>query len=297
MRAVLLLFLLVILIGVALAGMIATRNYRAAHSLVEADPPAAVLKTPAATGIAGLQNVSFSSRDQLRLSAWYRAPTAGSVVIIACGTNSDRSSMLPEMRILTAAGFGVLTFDWPGLGTSQGAIRWDGQARRALTAAIDWVSMQPGVDAARIGGLGFSIGANLMTEVAGQDTRLRAVVLEAPVPAFTDYMNLHFTRWKLLSELPARWALRNAGLLETGFEPVNLVGAIAPRPVLILGGTADSEITPELVTRVYDAAGEPKVLWIVPGAHHGGYHETAPAQYARALTDFLTNSLVKKPLP
>ena len=293
MRAVLHSLLLVLLIGAVLAAMIATRNYRAAHSLVEADPPAAVLATPEATGISGLQNVTFLTRDQLRLTAWYRAPSDGSVVIVTHGTNSDRSSMLPELRLLTDAGFGVLAFDWPGLGTSQGTIRWDGQARRALTAAIDWVSTQPGVDPARIGGLGFSIGANLMTEVAGQDARLRAVILEASVPAFADYMNLHFTRWGVLSEWPARWALRDSGLFETGFEPVRWVPRISPRPVLMLGGTEDGDIAPELVRKLYAAAGEPKAIWIVPGAHHGGYSEVAAAEYTKRLTDFLANSLGK----
>jgi pimeloyl-ACP methyl ester carboxylesterase len=278
-----------------LAAMIATRNYRAAHSLVEADPPAPVLATPEATGISGLQNVSFLTRDQLRLGAWYRAPNDGAVVIVTHGTNSDRSSMLPELRLLTQAGFGILAFDWPGLGTSQGTIRWDGQARRALTAAIDWVSTQPGVDAARIGGLSFSIGANLMTEVAGQDPRLRAVVLEAPAPAFADYMHLHFTRWHLLSEWPARWAVRNSGLLETGFDPIRFVAGIAPRPVLILGGTEDGEISPELVMKLYAAAREPKALWIVPGAHHGGYSEAASEEYKKRITEFLAQGLGKIP--
>src|SRR4051812_46368854 len=118
MRALLLFLLLVLLAGLALAATIAMRNYRSAHSLVEADPPAAMLATPEATGIAGLRAVSFTSRDHLLLTAWYRAPGAGAVVIVAHGTNSDRASMLPELRLLTDAGFGVLACDWPGLGTS-----------------------------------------------------------------------------------------------------------------------------------------------------------------------------------
>ena len=68
--------------------MIAMRNYRAAYSLVEADPPATVLGTPGATGIAGLENVTFTSQDRLQLGAWYRAPSAGAIVIITHGTNS-----------------------------------------------------------------------------------------------------------------------------------------------------------------------------------------------------------------
>ncbi len=286
-----LLLLLTVLAGLGIAATIGMRNYRGAHSLVEADPPSALLKTPAAAGIAGLRAVSFTSRDRIRLTAWYRAPGTGAVVIVTHGTNSDRASMLPELKVLTEAGFGVLAFDWPGLGTSQGAVRWDGQARRALAAALDWVSAQPGVDPARIGGLGFSIGANVMTAVAASDPRLRAVILEAPSSAFADYFRLHFTRWGIFSEWPARWAVRNSGLLEEGFEPVNRVSGIAPRPILLISGTEDTEVSPELVMKVFAAAGEPKALWVVPHANHGGYSEVARAAYSRRITDFFARAL------
>ena len=283
--------LLVVFIGAGFALFVALRNYRAAHSLIEADPPSATLAAPEKTGIAGLRTVSFMSPDQLELEGWYRPPTRGSVIIITHGTNTDRSSMLPELRLLTDAGYGVLAFDWPGLGNSRGRIRWDGQARRALTAAIDWVSAQPGVDRARIAGLGFSIGAYVMTQVAAEDSRLRAVVLEAGAPDFEDYIRLHYRHWWLLSELPARFGMRDSGLLDTTVAPVKLIQKIGPRPVLMLGGSEDQEISPELVRKLYAVAREPKALWIVAGAQHGGYIDAAPAEYAKRLTDFYGLSL------
>jgi dipeptidyl aminopeptidase/acylaminoacyl peptidase len=278
-------------VGAGLALPVAVRNYRAAHSLIEADPPSAILGAPQQTGIAGLRSVSFGTPDHLELSGWYRPPTRGAVIIITHGTNTDRSSMLPELRLLTDAGYGVLAFDWPGLGDSRGRIRWDGQARRALTAAIDWVAAQPGVDSARIAGLGFSIGAYVMAQVAAHDARLRAVVLEAAPPDFEDYIRLHYRHWWLLSELPARWALRDTGLLDNAAAAVNVIQRIGPRPLLMLGGSADQEVSPELVRKLYAAAYEPKTLWIVEGAHHGGYSEVAAPEYARRLTDFYAASL------
>jgi pimeloyl-ACP methyl ester carboxylesterase len=275
----------------AAATLIALRNYRAARSLLEADPPSALLASPERTGIAGLKSVSFTSRDRLKLRAWYAPSTNGAAVIVTHGTNSDRSTMISRLRVLSGAGYGVLAFDWPGLGESEGAIRWDGQARRALTAAIDWLSTQPGVDPRRIGGLGFSIGGFVMTQVAAQDPRLRAVVLEAPPSNFEDYTQLHYARWGILSEWPARWAIRDSGLLDAAAEPSNLIDKIAPRPVLILGGSLDREISSALLEKLYNSARDPKAIWIVPGAGHGDYVDVAAPEYARRITAFFAQAL------
>ncbi len=152
--------------------------------------------------------------------------------------------MVAELRVLTGAGYGVLAFDWPRLGHSEGTVRWDGQARRALTAAVDWLSARSEVDPRRIGGLGFSIGGFVMAQVAARDSRLRAVVLEAAPPDFEDYLRLHNTRWGILGAWPAHWAVRDSGLLDMAVAPVRLVDQIAPRPLLLLAGSVDREGSP-----------------------------------------------------
>jgi uncharacterized protein len=282
-----------VLAGVSAAGWIAARNYHALHSELEADPPSALLNTPERTGIEGLTSVSFVSTDGLTLSGWYKPPGNGAAIVVTHGTNSDRSTMLPELRLLTAGGFGVLAFDWPGLGHSQGTVRWDGQARHALTAAVDWLGSQPGVDPGRIGGLGFSIGGFVMTQVAAGDPRLRAVVLEAPPPDYDDYIRVHNSRWGVLSEWPARWAVRDSGLLDSAVEPLKLIDRIAPRPVLLLAGSVDPTIPPALVTKLYAAAHAPKSLWIVEQARHGGYASVAAVQYSQRITDFFAQGLAQ----
>lgn len=274
-----------------LATTIAVRNYRAARNEFEADPPSPLLSDPRLSGIDTLESVSIESPDRVRLSAWYQPSTNRAAIVVAHGTNSDRASMLPEIRDLARNGYGVLAFDWPGLGHSGGQVRWDGQARRALIAAIDWVSRRSDVDPARIGGLGFSMGAYIMAQVAAADPRLRAVVLAAPPSDFEDYIRLHNSKWGPLGTWPATWAFRDTGLLDMAVAPVNLVQRIAPRPVMFLGGSADREIAPQMVLKLYALAGEPKVVWIVPGAHHGDYSVVAPEEYARRLADFFAREL------
>ncbi len=155
--------LVVVLAGAAYVGW---HNYHSIHNLFEADPPSPLLDSPARTGVANITTVSITAADSPELAAWYVPSTNGAAVVVTHGTNGDRSMMLPEIRVLARAGFGVLAFDWPGLGRSGGNVRWNAQARHALGAAIDWLASRKDVDPARIGGLGFSIGGYVMTQVA-----------------------------------------------------------------------------------------------------------------------------------
>ncbi len=179
------------------------------------------------------------------------------------------------------------------LGQSKGKVRWDGQARRALVAAVDWLASRPEVDPRRIGGLGFSMGGFVLTQVAAEDSRLRAVVLEAPPPSFEDYLQEHDTHWGYLSEWAGWLAMHNAGLLDPAHASVKVIARIAPRPVLLLSGTKDTEVPSRLVSKLYNAARDPKALWIVEGAEHGNYFAVAAAEYTQKLTGFFTTNLLQ----
>ncbi len=52
--------------------------------------------------------------------------------------------------------------------------------------------------------------------------------------------------------------------------PVDAVNQIAPRPLLVIHGTGDRRISVGQVSRLFDAAGVPKSLWLVEGATHSG---------------------------
>jgi dipeptidyl aminopeptidase/acylaminoacyl peptidase len=205
--------------------------------------------------------------------------------------------MLPEIRILSAAGFGVLAFDWPGDGASEGEALWGPVDRQALAAAIDWLSARPDVDPRRLGGLGFSIGGYVMAQVAAKDPRLRAVVLLATPTDYAELTHWQHRQWGLLSELPAELALRRSGMRTADLRPIDVLGEIAPRPLMLVRGSAD-DIVPEYMTRaLYAAARAPKSLWIIPGAKHGGYAQAAPSEYRSRLVQFFSDNLAISDAP
>jgi dipeptidyl aminopeptidase/acylaminoacyl peptidase len=269
----------------------AYRHYAEVSGDFEPELPTMLSQHPEQTGIAGLEEVSFRTPDGLRLSGWYVPSRDRAAVVLTHGTNADRSSMLAELRILAGAGLGVLTFDWPGNGASEGKIHWNHTERQALTSAIDWLVSRPEVDPHKVGGLGFSMGGYVMAGVAARDPRLRAVVLQATP---TDYLQLTVwqnKKWGPLSELPAALALRNSGMPVKELRPIDVVRDIAPRPIFIIEGALDVTVPVSMARELFEAAGEPKSLWIVAGALHGSYEKYAGSEYDLRLVRFFIDSL------
>ena len=251
-----------------------------------------LLEHPERTGIPGLQEVAFRSRDGFRLTAWYVPSHNRAAVVLVHGTNADRTTLLPELNILSEHGFGVLALDWPGHGNSEGTSRWDSKARNALTAAIDWLSARADVDPQRIGAYGFSIGGYLTTQVASYDSRLRAVVIAGTPRNFAAYVDRNHSNWGLLSRWPARMALENSGMPFNDLRPEDVVSSIAPRAILFLSGTEDVVVPTDLVEFLYGRAREPKEFWVVPHAAHGDYAQVAPEQYSKRLGKFFAAHLL-----
>jgi uncharacterized protein len=276
----------------AVIARIAVSHYRAVAREFEPLPVSDALLHPERTGIEGLESIRFGTRDAINIAGWYVPSRNRAAVILTHGTNADRSFMLAEMSSLAAAGFGVLAFDWPGNGQSGGAIHWNHIERNALTAAADWVSARPDVDPQRIGVLGFSFGGYVTAQVVPQDSRFAATVLEATPPSMKAYMDHAHDKWGPLSRWSAEIALRHAGVPENDIVPLDTIARVAPRALLFIGGSADPIVPENMVVELYDAAHEPKELWIVSGAQHGGYASVAGNQYSSRLVRFYSEHLL-----
>ena len=183
------------------------------------------------------EQVSFTTADDLELTGWYVPSENGAAIVLSPG----RRGPIPHARLLAQHGYGVLLFDRRGEGESDGdfnAYGWGGDAD--LKAAVDFLSRRPDVDPPRIGGLGLSVGGEMLLETAAEDTRLRAVVSEGASvrsiaehwddPALSD-LQKPFT--PLLAQTAA------VAILAGEVPPpslVDLVDDISPRSVLFIRG-------------------------------------------------------------
>src|SRR5918995_658209 len=124
---------------------------------------------------AAFEEVSFTTDDGLELSGWY-VPSKNRAAVIAF---PGRKGPQRQTRMLVRHGYGVLLFDRRGEGDSEGdpnAVGWNGD--RDIKAAIAFLRDRPDVDPDRIGGIGLSVGGELMLETAAETDALKAVVSE-----------------------------------------------------------------------------------------------------------------------
>ena len=113
------------------------------------------------------------------LAGWYVPGSNGAGVILRHGSGSERSATVDQAAVLARHGYAVLLVDARGHGRSAGRamdLGWYGDLD--TVAAVDFLVAQPGVDPARIGIVGLSMGAEEAIGAAAVDPRLGAVVAE-----------------------------------------------------------------------------------------------------------------------
>ena len=237
------------------------------------------------------ENVSFRTSDGLRLEGWFIPSRNGATVIAIPG----RSGPQAQTRMLVSHGYGVLLFDRRGEGASEGdpnIFGWVGD--RDIHAAVDYLESRPDVDPDRIGGIGLSVGGEMLIHAAAQSDALKAIVSEGA------------------SGQSIRDGVANAGLVE-GFladagstlgtalftstmPPPSLkseVAKIAPRAVFLVYGENGQGGTEKRPNQgFYAAAGEPKRLWEVPNGQHVAGITTEPAEYERRVIGFFDRELL-----
>jgi fermentation-respiration switch protein FrsA (DUF1100 family) len=84
----------------------------------------------------------------------------------------------------------------------------------------------------------------------------------------------------LYPQIPLHWVARN------GFRSIDKVGRIE-MPKLFIHGTADPTVPFEIGRRLYQAAAEPKELYLVPDAGHNDIHLHGGEEYLRRIERFL----------
>ncbi len=144
-----------------------TVSYVVTH-VARAEVPTADLGAP-------YEDVSFTTDDGLRLKGWYIESKNGAAVISFPG----RASSQKRAKMLADHGYGVLLFDRRGEGESEGdpnLFGWQGE--RDVHAAVKFLQGRPDVDPQRIGGIGLSVGGEMMIEAAAESDALAAIVSE-----------------------------------------------------------------------------------------------------------------------
>lgn len=219
------------------------------------------------------------------------------LIILVSGYGDTQQQMLPYAEFLHRAGFDTLTYNARARATSGGEYVTLGVLEQVdLESVVQYATHRADVDANRMGALGISMGGATAILTAARDQRIRAVVDDSGFSDAPSAIAAGFEHFIHLPAIPfapvAVWiASHRAGIDVNGVRPDDVIGEISPRPILIIHGLADYVVPVANSERNFKAAREPKELWLVPGAKHGGAHTVAKAEYEKKVIDFFENAM------
>lgn len=262
--------------------------YRAAASTFHART--GPQKPPAALGaLPGFADFTLRTARGLGIRAWYVPSRNRAAIVFLHGSRGTRTALVPEAAALARQGFGVLLFDFPGHGESEGAVHWDADDRASLTAAIDHLSRCADVDPQRIGVYAFSMGGVIAAQVVPDEPRVAALVLAAVPTNMREVL-----RWQYRGRGPAQylpaWFAYHRGGVPLSFDVRAAVRRLAGRPLLVVSGDEDAVVPFSMARELHAAAGAEVVFHTVSGAGHGGYLALEPS-FSTVLRDFFDRSL------
>jgi alpha-beta hydrolase superfamily lysophospholipase len=237
-----------------------------------------------------------------------RERRAALLVLHGFGSNKDGGVALAVARLLAGWGYVALRFDMRGCGESEGQrgrVICQEQVEDTRNA-LSFLASRPDVDAEPIGVIGNSFGAAVAVYTAGVDPRVAACIScggwgdgekkfrkqhESPEAwrRFTAMLeegrrrqrtgqSLMVPRYDIVPIPPAlRGNLAAGSIMEFPFEVVEsmytfkaneVVGKIAPRPLLLLHPSQDSVTPTEQSIDLFHHAGQPTELHLVADVDH-----------------------------
>lgn len=224
------------------------------------------------------RDLDLTTADGVELAAWYvpvaesRAPS----ILLCHGLLDSKWTMLRLVPWLHDAGYNVLLFDFRGHGASEKRPTTIGREEALdVEAALDWLEGQGKAD--RVVALGMSLGAAALVNAAVQDERLDALVLDS---LFAEWAGVDYARDY---RLPPEW------LVPGVVDPVDLMSGIHV-PVFIIHGSADILTRVDHAERLFQAANEPKELWINDSGHAWSAW-TYPQTYEQRVLAFLARAM------
>jgi dipeptidyl aminopeptidase/acylaminoacyl peptidase len=244
------------------------------------------------------EEIAVPSSTGVTIAGTFFPGTSRATIVISHGYGNNRHEVLPWADFLNRAGYSTFIYDMRSRGASGGdAITFGGLEQHDLVSIVDYLAGRPDVDPDRIGAIGVSLGGVTTILAAAREPRIKAVVDDCAYDDPATVVNTAFEHFIGLPAFPFGPVSLKLAELRTGqdasrIRAVDAVGQISPRPILIIHGMADQEVPYGNSERMYAAAGEPKSLWLVPGAKHGlNKWEIARDEYERRVADFFRQNL------
>jgi len=185
----------------------------------------------------------------------------GHGTIVGLGTTPNRGYALE----LAERGYVTLAPNYPLLAKYQPDIKklgWESGTLKAVwdnMRGLDLLEALPFVDGSKLGTIGHSLGGHNSVYTAVFDNRLKAVVSSCGLDSYLDYYNGDEKNWQpekgwCQTRYMRKLADYRGRLADIPFDFHEMIGALAPRHVLIVAPKKDSNFRADSVDRIAAAA-------------------------------------------
>ncbi len=180
-------------------------------------------------------------------------------------------------------------------------------------AALDYLRKRPDADPRGVGFFGISKGGSAGLIAASRDRSVRCCVTDGVfgtystlVPYMRHFFRIYNKRYTLQGLIPSWYygriglhALRRIARRRHCHYPhlEKRMPRLAPRPLLMIHGEADTYIKPEMAERIFAGARQPKEFWLVPHAKHNQALHLYGDEYRRRVLEFFNRHLAGDRLP
>src|SRR6266566_1168056 len=193
---------------------------------------------------ADYEEVDLATVDGVAFGAWFFRHTGSSqVIVISPGHKGRRQDVLGIGVALWRKGFNVLCYSYRGMPASDRALITMGvREAQELAAAIAFSRRR--VRNARIGLLGYSMGAVVSLLGAAGDPSVEALVLDSPFSDLRRVVSENIRRYTLLPGAPfvvavGLWLRLRHGVRISESSPISVLSGLESRPVFFIHGGAD----------------------------------------------------------
>jgi len=208
---------------------------------------------------------------------WLQSNDAAAPVFLYLhGNDMNIGSNVEHIARLNRMGFGVLAIDYRGYGRSGGGFPSEAQVYEDADVAWNYLVQERHVDPGRAIIYGHSLGGAIAVELALRHPEAAGLIVES---AFTSMSAIAKTVYWMF---PTDW------LLNQRFDALAKVPNLRV-PTLFVHGTADSEVPYTMTEELFNAAGGPKWLTLIPDGGHEDSARVGEALYTRAVLDFRRN--------
>lgn len=239
------------------------------------------------------ENVYFKTEDGVQIKGWFIPnPSSDKTIILMHGWGMNRGDVFKNTYFLHDLGYNLMYFDFRALGESGGTVSSIGYLEvKDLQAAIQFLKDTRPFACEKIGLYGLSMGGMVAICEAAQNPEIKCVVAEASYYSFRRVVS----RWAWvhnkvpyfpLMPIVLHYMRRNLAANPERYSPKYNIPKIAPRPVFIIHGRYDNLVPAAQAKMLFKCAGEPKEIWLVPGAKHNKCAEVGGYEYKQRLADF-----------